>query len=140
MDLAQNSAKIVTELPVRVMTLEFSNVADPPDLIADPVLFFVLPFQFSAADLLAKIDRFQHRTIAMPAAADVVNLARSRRANEFSERFHEIETVNVVAHLFAFVAEHAIGALLYGADHEIRKKSVELGAGLSRAGQAATAK
>ena len=61
---------------------------------------------FSAADLFAQFDRFQHRAVGMAAAADVVNLARARRANELRERLHQVEAMNVVTHLFAFVTKH----------------------------------
>src|ERR1700736_5441663 len=76
----------------------------------------------------------------MPAATNVVNLARARRSDEFGEGFHQIEAVNVVAHLFAFVAEDAIRAPGYGADHEIGEKSVQLGAGVCRTGETTAAK
>src|SRR5260370_7924242 len=76
----------------------------------------------------------------MTAAADVVNLARARRANELGERFDKVKTVDVIAHLFALVSENAIRPAGHSADHEIRKKPVQLGPGVSRTREAAAAK
>lgn len=58
MDLAEYPAQVVAEFPIWIMALEFANVADPPDVIADPVLSFVLPAQSVSGDFLAEIDRF----------------------------------------------------------------------------------
>ena len=76
----------------------------------------------------------------MAAPADVVNFAGARRANECGEGFDQIEAVNVVAHLFSFVTENAIRPAAHGADHQVGEKSVQLGAGVGRAGQATAAK
>src|SRR5712692_2840230 len=76
----------------------------------------------------------------MAATADIVNFTHARRANKFSKRFHEIEAVDVVADLLAFVAEDAIRTAADGTGHEIRKKPVQLSAGVRRTGQASAAK
>ena len=44
-DLVQNFAQPVTKFPFRIMALKFTDVADPPNVIADAVLLFVLPLQ-----------------------------------------------------------------------------------------------
>ena len=133
MDFIENSVQTVAKFPIRIVLLEFPNVADPPDVIADTVCFFVLPFQFPAANLFAELDCFQHRTVALPAAPNIVNLAYPRSANEFLEGLDQIKTVNVVTHLFAFVSQHAIRTTSNGADHQVRKEPVKLGAGVRRA-------
>src|SRR5690348_2837269 len=75
----------------------------------------------------------------MTAAADIVNLARARRANEFSDRADQIEAVNVIADLFALVAEYTIGPAGHGADHEVGQKSVKLRACMRRTSQTSAA-
>src|SRR4051794_16163442 len=100
-NLVQDLAHPVTELPARIMRLELSHIADPPNVIADAIRLLVAPIQFLSADLLARLDGFQHRTIGMAAAANVVNLRDTRGPNELGKAFHQIETMNVVAHLFA---------------------------------------
>src|ERR1700736_591236 len=138
-DLIEHFAQTVAKLPVWIIALKFADIADPPDVISDSVRFFVLPTQFFAADLLAKFDCFQHGTVGVPASADVVNLASPRCANELRERLDEIITMNVVAHLFPFVSEHAIGTIVHGADHQIGEKSVQFSAGMGWPGKAAAA-
>src|SRR5947209_10596183 len=101
------------------MGLKFPNVTDPPDVIADSVIFLVRPSQLSPANFLTQLDRFQHRTVAVPAAADVVNLARARGANELNERIDQIVAVDVVAHLFAAVTKDSIGPTRHSADHKV---------------------
>ena len=76
----------------------------------------------------------------MPATADVVNFARARRSDEFGERFDQIETVNVIADLFGIVAEDPIGSAAHGADHEVREKAMQLGAGVRRTSEATATK
>src|SRR5450756_839197 len=76
----------------------------------------------------------------MAAAAHVVNLTGTRLEGELPERFDEVVAVDVVAHLLAFVAEHAIGAAGSSTFHEVGEKAVKFGARVRRAGKAATAK
>src|SRR3954462_3736737 len=84
-NLFQDLVQAVTEFPLRIVLLKFPHVAHPPNVIADAISLFVIPGQFSAADLFTQIDRLEHRTIAVPASAHVVNLSRPRRRNEFSK-------------------------------------------------------
>src|SRR2546423_9532759 len=116
------------------MLLKLSDIADPPDVIADSILVFVFPVQFAAADFFTEIDRFQDRAIGVPPSADVVNFAGARRANEFGKRFHQIKAVNIIAHLFAFVSEYTIWPAGHGTDHKVGKKSVQLGSGMRGTG------
>ena len=67
----------------------------------------------------------------MPAAANVINFSNPRRANEFNECFDKIETVDVIPHSFPFVSEDPIRPIFYCADHQVRKKTVQLCAGVS---------
>ena len=75
----------------------------------------------------------------MAAASDVVNFAGPRRANKFGECLNQIEAVDIVAHLLAFVTKNAIRPGAHGANHEIRQKAVQLGASVRRTGEATAA-
>src|SRR6516165_8045578 len=121
------------------MGLELSHIADPPDVIADAVRFLIGPGQFLAADLFAHLDGLEHGTVAVPAAADVIDFAGARRANEFHECFDEIETVDVVTHLFALVPKNTIRPAAHGADHQIRKKTVQLRSSMRRSSKTTAA-
>src|ERR1700688_2057085 len=68
----------------------------------------------------------------MPAAADVVNFAGARRANELHECSDQVEAVDVVAHLLALVPKDTVRPAAYGADHQIREKTVQLRSSMRR--------
>jgi len=125
MNFLQDFAHPMAKFPAWIMRLKFSHVADPPDMIADAIGFFVAPIQLFAADFFAHCDGLQHGTVTVPAAANVIDLSATRRANEFGKRLDQIEAVDIVAHLFALVAKHAIRSAVDRADHQIRKETVE---------------
>ena len=68
----------------------------------------------------------------MPAAADVIDFPGARSANEFRERFDQVETVDVVAHLFAFVAKNTVRPAAHSADHQIGEKPMQLRSSMRR--------
>src|SRR5438874_11873857 len=76
----------------------------------------------------------------MPAATDVVDLARARGANEFGKGIDQIEAVNVVSDLFSFIAENPVRSAAYGTDHQVREKTMQFGPGVRRAGETAATK
>jgi len=121
------------------MVLEFADIADPPNVVAGAVVLDVCPVQFAAADLLAQVNCLQHGAIGMAAAAQVVNFARARRAEKLPDGLDEIVAVDVVAYLLPLVAEDAIGLAGDGAFHQVGQKSMQLGAGMAGAGEAAAA-
>src|SRR5208282_3157901 len=139
-DFLQNCLQTVAEFPVGIMRLKFPHVADPPDVVADAVVFDVSPFQFATADVFAQINGFKHRTVRVAAAADVIDFARARFLEKLPESLDQIVAVNVVTHLLAFVAKHAIGRAVHRTTHEIGKKTVQFGAGVRRAGQTSATK
>src|SRR4029077_20210034 len=101
MDLTQNGTRIKFHLIARIVRLEFANVTDPPDMIAHAVLGHIFPIHPAPRDVLAHRNGFQHGAIRKPAAADVINLARSRSLKEPIESLYQIRTVQIVADLLA---------------------------------------
>ena len=75
----------------------------------------------------------------MAAAAEVIDFAGARGAEELPESLHEIVAVDVVAHLLPFVAKDPVGLARRGAFHEVGEKAVQLGPRVAGAGQAAAA-
>src|SRR5439155_22660961 len=124
MNLFENFAHPVAKFPVWIMRLELSYVADPPDMVADAVVFFVCPLYFSAADFFAHLDCFQHGTVAMPTAAEIIDFSGARLPNELRKCFNEVEAMDVIAHLFAFVTKNAIRPARHDADHQVGKKTM----------------
>src|SRR5215217_5627084 len=105
------------------MLPELPNIADPPNVVADPVVLDIFPRKFATADFLAEFNRLQHRAIGMATAPDVINLRHARRPNEGHKRLHQIETVNVVPDLLPLVTEDAVRAPAHRALHQVGKKS-----------------
>ena len=77
-------------------------------MVAKAILIRVRPVQFTSSDALTKFNCLEHGAIAVGPSADVVYLARARLLIELVERANEIRAVNIVARLFAFVAEDGI--------------------------------
>src|SRR5205823_5311165 len=99
-----------------------------------------MPGELAAANFFTQRNRFQHRAIAKAPTAHVVNFRDARLIDEGSEGFHQIETVNVIAHLFALVTEDAIRPADHATLHQVGQKTVQLRAGVRRSGQTAAAK
>src|SRR5262249_43653042 len=115
---------IVSQSPLWIMQGEFAHVADPPHVIADAVGLAVAPAQRPAGDFLAAANRFEHRAVAEPPAAHVVNLARPWRQKELLKRPDQVGAVDVVAYLLAAVAEDGVRRARDGAFHQVREKAV----------------
>src|SRR5881275_74675 len=139
-DLLQNFAQPEAKFPLRIMRFEFPHITDPPDVIADAVSLLIMPGEFAAADFFTQRNRFQHRTIAKAPTAYVVNFRDARLIDEGRKCFHQIEAMNVIAYLFAFVAEDAIGPADDTTLHQVSEKTVQLRPSMRRSGQTATAK
>src|ERR1035437_5922699 len=75
----------------------------------------------------------------MTAPACIVHFACTRMLVKMPEHIHQVPTVNVVAHLLAFVTENRILLSRHRAFHEVRKKSVQLCPGMFWARQTASA-
>ena len=95
-------------LPLRVMFLEFSQVADVPDVVAATVLVDDGVIHFVAGDLLTQVNRLQNRTAVLPAPAHVVNFGDFRILINMPKGIDEIVTMDVVAHLFTFITEDRV--------------------------------
>ena len=86
------------------MLLEFAKVTHIPNVVANSIVFGIRPSKVFAGDFLADFDRFQHGTMAKPPTTDIVNFAATGIAIEVVKRRNQIEAMNVVANLFALVA------------------------------------
>ena len=90
----------------------------------------VFRIQFFARNLLAHFNGFEHGAIAQAAAAHVVNLSAARSAIELVESLNQIGTMNVVAHLFALIAEHLVWMPSDDAFHQVGEESMQLRSGV----------
>ena len=60
----------------------------------------------------------------MASAAGIVDFARSRFFEKLPEHFNQVMAVDIVPHLFPFVAKDAVGMAGNRAAHEVSEKSV----------------
>src|SRR5262245_34317390 len=72
----------------------------------------------------------------MPAATDVIHFADAWRANEFRERFNQIKAMDVVAHLFALIAEDTVWSAAHCTDHKVGKKAMQFRSSVRGPGEA----
>src|SRR5215510_1095874 len=128
------------QLIAGIMRLEFPDVTDPPDVIANAIGGNVFPFKLLSRDFLADGDRFQHRTVGKPAAADIIDFARSWGLKTPVKGAHEVRAMHVVAYLLAFIAKDLVRSSGEDAAHQIGQESVELCARMIRPGKTAGAK
>src|SRR5919107_3131906 len=112
------------------MGLELAHVADPPDVVAAPIRLRVDPVQPLTGDLLAQLHGFEHRTIAKPASAHIVNLADPGVLIEVIEGIDQIVAVNVIPNLLPLVTEYGIWVARHRAPHEIGEDAVQLSPGM----------
>src|SRR5580692_1049234 len=139
-DLAQNAVDVVCDVPAWVVELERLEIADPPAMVADPVGAVEAPCELTPCDLLAQVDRLQHRAVALASAADVVNSSGVRRAVKGRESSHQVSGVDVVAHLLAGIAKHGVGIAGHRAAHQIGEEPVQLRASVIWSCQTAATK
>src|SRR5215207_761705 len=104
-DVAEYSFNVVGRLPVRIVLLEATRVTDPPLVVASPVGLLVAPPKGAPRELLAELDGFEHRAVAPPTSAHVVDLALTGVLIDSVNGGDEIGGVDVVSDLLTFVAE-----------------------------------
>jgi hypothetical protein len=138
-NLLENCLQIEAVSPLWIVALELGHTADPPDVISNPIVLYVLPVQLAPADFLTSLNRLQHRAAGMSSSTDVINLSRTRRFEEFPKRIDEVVAVDVVTHLLALVPKDAVGQAVGGAFHQISQKPMQFRAGVSGSCQASTA-
>ena len=85
MDFDENVFDVFGQVPFGVVRFELGNVADPPDVIADAVIFRVTGIHFAAGDFFAQHNCFLHGTVAETAAAHVAGFAAAGSLIEMPE-------------------------------------------------------
>src|SRR4051794_30875184 len=72
-DVPQDRLDVVLHLPSRIVDPKRAHVADPPAMVADTRYVIEAVLQGSAGDPLGDCDRLDHRAVALPTAAEVVD-------------------------------------------------------------------
>ena len=122
------------------MRLEFSRIADVPDVVSDPILIRVSHVHLSVGQLLDQRDRLRHRAVTVSATAGVVDLAAARVLVEVPEHRDQIGRVNVVSNLLSLVAVDRVLVARQRTLHEVRKEAVQPRARMPRPRQTTASK
>src|SRR3954451_5684572 len=72
-NVAQDRLDVVLHLPSRIVGPECAHVADPPAMVADPRHVIEVVLQRSAGNPRGDCDRLEHRAVALPPTAEVVD-------------------------------------------------------------------
>src|SRR5258707_14695143 len=97
-------------------------------MISDSILLDIGPIHFLASQLFNQLNGFQYRRTVVAAAANVVDLAWSRVLPKSFKRFDDVVTMNLIAHLFAFVTVDVVCPFGPGHLNQKRKEPVQLDA------------
>ncbi|MEN9470630.1 MAG: hypothetical protein RL630_2363, partial [Verrucomicrobiota bacterium] len=118
------------------MGAHFSEVGIVADMVTDTVFVHIGEGLCFAGEAFRDFEGFEDRAGICFATAEVVDLALARSGDEGSHESGDIERVDVVADLFAFVTKDSVFAALEVAFHEIAEETMEFDARVVRAGQA----
>ena len=108
------------------MSLETTNVAYVPDVIALSVLLNIFPIQKLAADRLTEIDCFEHRAVAESASPNVIDFGASRLLKKAMEGLNQVRAMDIVSYLFALIAKHLVPGACDSAAHQVSQEAMEL--------------
>ena len=122
--------------PIRVVLLEFTNITDIPDVIADTVILEVGKIELVPGELLSDSDGLEHGAVRMAASPDVVDFAHTRVFVKVEKGGDEIVRVDVITDLLSFVSEDAVGAAFDDALHEVSQEAVKFCTSMSGTSEA----
>jgi hypothetical protein len=122
------------------MGAHFSEVGIVADMITDTVFVHIGEGLCFAGEAFRDFEGLEDRTGIRFAAAKVVDLALARSGDECCHESRDIERVDVVADLFAFVTKDSVFVAFEIAFYEIAEETVEFDARVVRAGEASAAR
>ena len=93
-------------------------------MVSFPALIDILVGHLLSRDLFDQIKRFQDRNGITATAAQVVNFGSARRMYELIHELHNVERMDIVTNLFAFITEHLIGSALEIAPDQVAEETV----------------
>ena len=108
MDFFHDFLQAVLKFPAGVMGLKLPHVADPPDVVADPVFIYIFGVKFSTAYSFAQRNCLEYRNIGKPTPSDIIDLTSAWIFKEMVKRVHQIMGMNIITYLFALVTINTI--------------------------------
>jgi hypothetical protein len=138
-DFAEDVVEGFGDVPAGVVDFHLGQVADVADVVASAVLVHVFVLHFFAAAGGGTVEGFKDGDAVGAATTEVVNFAAAGVFIKSMDEAGDVEGVDVVAHLLAFVAEHLVETALDVAFDEVAEEAVEFHTAMVGAGEAATA-
>ena len=123
-----------------IMRLHFAQIAVVADMVADPIRHRRnASSSFRPVIRGDHIERFENGAGVVFAAAEIVDFGDARGLPEFEHEAGDVFGVNIVADLFAFVAEDLVFAAFHVALDQVTEEAVEFHAGMAGSGEASAA-
>lgn len=138
-DLFEDVINGILVVPIRVVTLEFLNVANVPNVVTDTVVLKVGEIELVSRERLTDSNRLQHGAVRMATPTHVVNFSHAGIFVEVYECRNQIMGVNIVPDLLSLVSEDPVGPSFHDALHEISQETMELGSGMGGTGETTAA-
>ncbi len=139
MDLLEDIIQGLGDAPRRIMRLHLGQIADVADVVPFPVLVHILPLHGFAGNGGDFLEGFKDGDTVVTTATDVVHLAAAGIIKEGVDEADDVQAMNVVPHLLAFVAEDVVLFSGKVALDEVAEEAVEFDTAVVRASETATA-
>lgn len=138
-NFAKDVGQRLGDVPAGIVRLHFGKIADVADVVAGAVLIHVFVIHFLAAQRRRVFKRFENGNAVGTAAADVIDLAATRILVEGMNEARDVERMDVVANLLAFVTKNFVETAFDVAFDEVAQEAVQLHAAVIRTGETTAA-
>lgn len=138
-DLADGVFERLSDVPRWIVGPHLAQVGIVADVVASSIVIEVSVNLSFAGEFFRDLECFENGGAVGLAATEVINFASAWILDEGCHETSDVERVNVIAHLFALVAEDLVFAAFEVAFNEVGKESMEFDAGVIGAGEAAAA-
>ena len=112
----------------REIGFKFSYITDPPNMIANPVMFFICPYHFSIRKFFTDIESLKYWTIGIPWTTFIIDFTYTRFKIELPEHIDKVMTMNVIPDLFSFVSKNSVWISVHNAFGEVSQEAVQFSA------------
>ena len=136
-NLLKDFIQVIGQIPVGQMGAQLAEIGDVANVISFSCLFVIFPPYAFSRDLFNSLERLQDRNAIFSSAAYVVDLAGPGILEVLFRRADYVKAVDIVAHLFAFIAKYLVNLARDRHLHEIGEEAVKLDSRVVGAGEAA---
>ncbi len=136
----QYCGQTTSDRPFRIVRFELSQVRDVADMVAGSIGFSDRESHAIGTNLRNQLDALENGSRVFSPPPKIVNLSRPRFVGESFEGPNHISTLDLVPHLFPFVAENGVGLTGNGHMHEVGEKAMKFYSRMRQPGEASASK